>query len=54
MEKLSDVRSLISQLYESLNVREYRAHTEQELTAKLEKIQTSLAPLEEVLASIFR
>ncbi len=48
MEKLSDVRILIAQLYESLNVKEYHVHKEQELLHKLEQLQSSLEPLEEV------
>lgn len=48
VEKLGDVRILIAQLYESLNVKEYHVHKEQELLSKLEKIQSLLDPLEEV------
>ncbi|XP_065215170.1 calcium uniporter protein, mitochondrial isoform X2 [Planococcus citri] len=47
LEKLSEVRILISQLYETLNVKEYHVMKEQELMTKLEKIQSSLQPLEE-------
>ncbi|KAK7603266.1 hypothetical protein V9T40_003265 [Parthenolecanium corni] len=47
VEKLGDVRILIAQLYESLHVKEFHVHKEQELLSKLEKIQSSLDPLEE-------
>lgn len=47
IEKLSDVRLLVSQLYETLNVKEYHAHKERELRTKLEQLQISLEPLEQ-------
>ncbi|XKL62263.1 hypothetical protein PGB90_002096 [Kerria lacca] len=52
IEKLSDIKLLISQLYESFNVKEYHAHKEHELLTKIEKIQCSLKPLEDERARL--
>lgn len=52
MERLADVRNLVSQLYEALQVNELHVHTEQELTSRLENIRTSLKPLEEERQSL--
>lgn len=46
--QLSDVRNLVNQLYEALNVREHQIRKERELRAQLEKINTELQPLEDV------
>lgn len=54
IEKLSDIKLLISQLYESFNVKEYHAHKEHELLTKIEKIQCSLKPLEDVSTIKFK
>ncbi|XP_045446350.1 calcium uniporter protein, mitochondrial [Melitaea cinxia] len=45
--RLSDVRNLVNQLYEALNVREHQIRKEREIRAKLEKLSTELQPLEE-------
>ncbi|XP_037299459.1 calcium uniporter protein, mitochondrial isoform X2 [Manduca sexta] len=45
--RLSDVRNLVNQLYEALNVREHQIRKERELRAQLEKLSTELQPLEE-------
>lgn len=48
MERLSGVRTLVSQLYESLNVEEHQLKQERELLAKLEGLKVKLEPLEKV------
>jgi hypothetical protein len=48
MERLSGVRTLVSQLYESLNVEEHQIKQERELLAKLEELKVKLEPLEKV------
>ncbi|KOB65912.1 Uncharacterized protein OBRU01_22062, partial [Operophtera brumata] len=45
--RLSDVRNLVNQLYEALNVREHQMKKERELRSQLEKLTTELQPLEE-------
>jgi calcium uniporter protein, mitochondrial len=45
---LSDVRNLVNQLYEALNVREHQIRKERELRSQLEKLNVQLQPLEEV------
>ncbi|KPJ20535.1 Coiled-coil domain-containing protein 109A [Papilio machaon] len=46
--RLSDVRNLVNQLYEALNVREHQIRKERELRGQLEKLSAELQPLEEV------
>lgn len=48
MERLSGVRTLVSQLYESLNVEEHQLKKERDLLAKLEELKVKLEPLEKV------
>jgi len=48
MERLSGVRTLVSQLYESLNVEEHKLKKERELLAKMEEIKVKLELLEKV------
>ncbi|XP_048484981.1 calcium uniporter protein, mitochondrial isoform X1 [Plutella xylostella] len=50
--RLSDVRNLVNQLYEALNVREHQVKKERELRAQLEKITTELEPLEQKRQSL--
>ncbi|XP_022816071.1 calcium uniporter protein, mitochondrial isoform X3 [Spodoptera litura] len=50
--RLSDVRNLVNQLYEALNVREHQIRKERELKAQLEKLSTELQPLEEKRMSL--
>nr|XP_021188669.1 calcium uniporter protein, mitochondrial isoform X1 [Helicoverpa armigera] len=50
--RLSDVRNLVNQLYEALNVREHQIRKERELKAQLEKLSTELQPLEEKRLSL--
>ncbi|XP_004931989.1 calcium uniporter protein, mitochondrial [Bombyx mori] len=50
--QLSDVRNLVNQLYEALNVREHQIRKERELRAQLEKINTELQPLEDKRRSL--
>ncbi|CAH0626760.1 unnamed protein product [Chrysodeixis includens] len=50
--RLSDVRNLVNQLYEALNVREHQRRKERELRAQLEKLSTELQPLEEKRLSL--
>ncbi|XP_050542230.1 calcium uniporter protein, mitochondrial [Daktulosphaira vitifoliae] len=52
MERLSGVRTLVSQLYESLNVEEHQIKKERELLSKLEDIKLKLEPLEKKRQSI--
>jgi len=51
MERLSGVRTLVSQLYESLNVEEHQLKKERELLSKIEGLKTKLEPLEKVCRS---
>lgn len=51
LERLSEVRHLISHLYEALNVGEHHIQQEKELKSQLETVKTKLEPLEKV--SIF-
>ncbi|XP_008474250.1 calcium uniporter protein, mitochondrial isoform X1 [Diaphorina citri] len=46
LERLSEVRHLISHLYEALNVGEHHVQQEKELKAQLETIKSKLEPLE--------
>lgn len=48
MERLSGVRTLVSQLYESLNVEEHQLIKERELLSKMEELRVKLEPLEKV------
>lgn len=48
MERLSGVKTLVSQLYESLNVEEHQIKKERELLSKLEELKVKLEPLEKV------
>ncbi|XP_055912421.1 calcium uniporter protein, mitochondrial [Eupeodes corollae] len=47
LTKLGDVRALVEQLYETLQVGEYHLHKEEELESKLEELKHQLSPLEE-------
>lgn len=48
IQKLSDVKTLVNQLYEALHVQEHQLSKEMELTTQLEQIQQELMPLEQV------
>ncbi|XP_047521468.1 calcium uniporter protein, mitochondrial [Pieris napi] len=50
--RLSDVRNLVNQLYEALNVREHQIKKERELRSQLEKLSMELQPLEEKRMSL--
>ncbi|XP_013136160.1 PREDICTED: calcium uniporter protein, mitochondrial [Papilio polytes] len=50
--RLSDVRNLVNQLYEALNVREHQIRKERELRGQLEKLSSELQPLEEKRMSL--
>ncbi|VVC25216.1 Coiled-coil domain containing protein 109, C-terminal [Cinara cedri] len=52
IERLSGVRTLVSQLYESLNVEEHQLKKERELMAKMEALKVKLEPLEKKRQSI--
>lgn len=52
VEKLSDVRMLISQLYESFHVREHYATMEKHVLEELEAVRLELQPLEEKLQEL--
>jgi len=47
LRKISDVKLLVSQLYEALNIEEYQLSREQELVRELEELQKELEPLEQ-------
>lgn len=47
MQRLGDVRALVGQLYEALNVEEHQAQQEQRLIREIEDLQAELAPLEQ-------
>ncbi|XP_067643620.1 calcium uniporter protein, mitochondrial isoform X2 [Eurosta solidaginis] len=46
LQRLSDVRTLVAQLYEALHVGEYHLYKEQELVTKLENLKFEISPLE--------
>ncbi|XP_063698258.1 calcium uniporter protein, mitochondrial [Culicoides brevitarsis] len=46
LTRLGDVRALVAQLYEALNVGEYQITKERELQGRLEKLNEQLGPLE--------
>ncbi|XP_063821068.1 calcium uniporter protein, mitochondrial isoform X2 [Ostrinia nubilalis] len=50
--RLSDVRNLVNQLYEALNVREHQIRKERDLRSQLEKLNSELQPLEEKRMSL--
>jgi len=47
LKKISDVKNLVSQLYEALNIEEFQLEREQHLVKELEVLQKELKPLEE-------
>jgi len=47
LRKISDVKNLVSQLYEALNIEEFKLNREQELAQELEQLQEKLEPLEQ-------
>ncbi|CAG0882879.1 unnamed protein product [Darwinula stevensoni] len=54
MLSLSDVRNLVSQLYESLHVEQHQLQKERLLLGELEELQTQLRPLEDAHAELLR
>jgi calcium uniporter protein, mitochondrial len=48
VKQLSDVRNLVNQLFEALNVGEHQLSKERELFSQLEKLKEQIAPLETV------
>ena len=48
VRQLSDVRNLVNQLYEALNVEEHQLNKERELCGQLEELKVELEPLEQV------
>jgi len=52
LKKISDVKNLVSQLYEALNIEEYQLSREQNLAGQLEVLQKELEPLEAQRAEI--
>ncbi|XP_049314106.1 uncharacterized protein LOC105227159 isoform X1 [Bactrocera dorsalis] len=46
LKRLSDVRTLVAQLYEALHVGEYHLHKEHELVKKIENLKFEISPLE--------
>lgn len=49
VSRLNDVKTMVSQLYEAMNVQEHQLSKEKELTTQLETIKQELLPLEEVI-----
>jgi len=47
LKKISDVKNLVSQLYEALNIDEFQLNKEQDLAKELELLQKELKPLED-------
>ncbi|KAJ9573900.1 hypothetical protein L9F63_008699, partial [Diploptera punctata] len=47
VRRLSDVRNLVNQLYEALNVEEHQLNKERDLCGKLEELKVELEPLEQ-------
>jgi len=47
LQRMGDVRGLVGQLYEALNVEEYQVQQEQKLVRELEAMKDELAPLED-------
>merc|ERR1719474_2495872 len=54
LKKISDVKHLVSQLYEALNIEEYQLQKEQELSKELEVLKKELEPLEQQRQEIIR
>ena len=54
LRKISDVKLLVSQLYEALHIEEYQLAREQELIRELEELQAELEPLESQRQEIVR
>ncbi|XP_063922541.1 calcium uniporter protein, mitochondrial isoform X2 [Zophobas morio] len=52
VQRLDDVKKLISQLYESMNVKEHQIQKEVELTTQLETLQQEIMPLEEKMLEL--
>ena len=52
MEKLSDVQTLVCQLYEAFHVREYHADMEKQVLAELEAVRLELQPFEQKLQEL--
>jgi hypothetical protein len=52
LQRLGDVRALVGQLYEALNVEEHQALQEQRLIKDIEAMQSELVPLEEQRAKL--
>ena len=52
-EMLSDVKQLVSQLYESLHVERFQLQREQELHKRLEDLKIEISPLEMVGLGVF-
>ncbi|XP_049840494.1 calcium uniporter protein, mitochondrial [Schistocerca gregaria] len=47
LQRLSDVRNLVNQMYEALNVEEHQLHKERELCSQLEELKVELEPMEQ-------
>ncbi|KOC61795.1 Calcium uniporter protein, mitochondrial [Habropoda laboriosa] len=52
IEKLSDIQTLVSQLYEAFHVREYYADMEKQVLAELETVRLELEPFEQKLQEL--
>ena len=52
LRKMSDVKALVSQLYEALHIEEYQLAREKDIVTELEMLQKELEPLEEQRAEI--
>ncbi|KAL0266278.1 UNVERIFIED_CONTAM: hypothetical protein PYX00_008870 [Menopon gallinae] len=54
LERLSDVKNLVHQLYEALNVEEHQLKKERELCVQLEELKVELEPMEQKLQDLHR
>ncbi|XP_012275178.1 calcium uniporter protein, mitochondrial isoform X4 [Orussus abietinus] len=52
LEKLNEVRTLVSQLYDHLHVREHNADLEKQVVSQLEELRLELEPLEQKRAEL--
>lgn len=51
--RLDDIKNLVSQLYEALNVQDHHVSKELELSTQIETLKQELLPLEEVSERAF-
>ncbi|CAH1981566.1 unnamed protein product [Acanthoscelides obtectus] len=49
VQRVADIKTIVSQLYEALHIQEHEVSKEKELVMHLEQIQQELLPLEQVI-----